>query len=138
MKEVTKYKCDYCGDLFDSETECIQHEKRHKMIDKANQMLKNGHTLKEIQDECNIWYKVPEHLENVTTDNCFIISHWQCCDKPAYKIDYIYMNGRVRMWGCGSWSGYYGDEVSLSSQCLNNPYPKEELFIDKRYGRYNW
>ena len=54
-------------------------------------MLDNGCTLQEIQDSCNIWYSVPEHLKNVNKDNCFTISWWQCCDKPAYQIKYIYM-----------------------------------------------
>lgn len=134
MKKVIKYKCDCCGDLFDSEEACLEHEDRHERIYKANRMLRDGCTLKEIQDECNIWYSVPDYLESVTTDNCFVVKHWQCCDKPAYKIDTIYMDGRVRLWGCGSWSGYYGDYVSLSFLCLGDPRPKEELFIDKRYG----
>lgn len=133
MKKVIMYKCEQCGDLFDSEKRCIEHEYRHKMINKANKMLEYGHTLKEIQEECNVWYSVPKHLENVSTHNCFIISHWQCCDKPAYTIDYIYMDGRVRVWGCGSWNGYYGEALVLSSIELMNPHPKEELFIDKRY-----
>ena len=134
MKRVIKYRCDYCGDLFDYEDTCLKHEERHERIYKANQMLEDGHTLKEIQDECNIWHEVPEYLENVTTDNCFIISHWQCCDKPAYQITAIRMDGRVQLWGCGSWSGYYGNEAKLDWLYLKNPHPKEELFIDKRYG----
>jgi len=134
MKKVIKYKCDHCGDLFDSEETCLEHEDRHERIYKANRMLRAGCTLKEIQDECNIWYRVPDYLENVTTDNCFVVRHWQCCDKPAYKIDTIYMDGRVRLWGCGSWNGYYGDAVSLGFSCLRDPRPKEELFVDKRYG----
>lgn len=133
MKQVIKYKCDHCGDLFDSEKECLEHEDRHERIYKANKMLQEGYTLKEIQDECNIWYVVPKRLENVNTDNCFIVSHWQCCNKPAYRIDIINMDGSVRLWGCGSWSGYYGCDVHLSSNALIDPRPKEELFIDKRY-----
>ena len=133
MKKVIKYRCDYCGDLFEHEDTCLKHEDRHERIVKANQMLEGGHTLKEIQDECNIWYEVPEYLENVTTDNCFVISHWQCCDKPAYQITSIRMDGRVQLWGCGSWSGYYGLEVRLDYAHLKKPYPKEELFVDKRY-----
>lgn len=133
MKKVIKYECEECGDLFDSEERCIEHEGRHKKIYKANEMLKDGCTLKEIQDECNIWYSIPKHLENVNTDNCFIIRVWQCCDKPAYRIDYIYMDGKVRVLGCGSWSGYYGKALGLNSEELMNPHPKEELFVDKRY-----
>ena len=135
MKQVIKYRCDHCGDLFDSEEMCLKHEDRHERIYKANQMLRDGHTLKEIQDECGIWYKVPEYLENITTDNCFVVSYWQCCDKPAYQITSICMDGRVRLWGCGSWSGYYGSEVGLDFGYLKNPRPKEELFVDKRYSK---
>lgn len=134
MEKVTMYKCKYCGELFESKYVCSDHEDRHERIYKANKMLKNGSTLKEIQDECNIWYKVPEHLENVNTENCFVISHLQCCNKPAYQIDYIDMNGKVRLWGCGSWNGYYGSDFELNSMNLKNPHPKEELFVDKRYG----
>lgn len=136
MKKVIKYKCDHCGELFDSEDRCLQHEDRHEKIYKANQMLEDGHTLKEIQDECNIWRKVPEHLENVTKDNCFVVNYWQCCDKPAYQITSINMYGNVRLWGCGSWDGYFGDEVGLNFRYLKNPHPKEELFVDKRWSRW--
>lgn len=134
MEKVIKYRCYHCGELFDSEERCLEHEDRHERIYRANQMLKSGSTLKEIQDECNIWRKVPEYLENITTDNCFVVSHWQCCDKPAYQITAIYMDGRVQLWGCGSWDGYYGCEVRLDYSCLKKPHSKEELFVDKRYG----
>ena len=137
MKKVIKYKCDYCGELFDGEQQCLEHEDRHRSINKANKMLKDGYTLKEIQNECNIWYKVPEYLENVTTDNCFTVEYWQCCHRPAYRIDYIYMNGRVRLWGCGCWDGYYGNEVGLDFRYLKNPRPKEELFVYKDISA-NW
>jgi len=134
MEVVTRYRCEHCGELLKTEQECLEHENRHLMITKANEMLKNGSTLKEINDETSIWkYGVPEHLHNVTGDNCFVVSHWQCCEKPAYKIDYINFEGNVRLWGCGSWSGYYGEYVNLSYRHLKNPRPKEELFVDKRY-----
>ena len=133
MEKVVKYKCKYCGDLFDTEERCIEHEDRHERINKANKMLEDGCTLKEIQDECNIWYSIPKHLENVNTENCFIICHWQYCDKPAYRIKYIYMDGKVKVWGCGSWRGYYGEALNLNSGELRKPHPKEELFIDKGY-----
>lgn len=134
MKKVIRYKCDHCGDLFDSEEYCLEHENRHKRIDKANQMLQNGQTLKQIQDECQIWYDLPDYLESVNQDNCFIVSHWQCCSKPAYQIIYIDIDGRIKLRGCGSWSGYYGGFVALHSPYLKTPHPKEDLFVDKRYG----
>lgn len=133
MKTVTKYECDYCGELFSSESVCVEHEDRHARVDKANEMLKNGCTLKEIQEECNIWHKLPDYLEDVTKDNCFKISYWQCCDKPAYQIIYIATDGRVNVRGCGSWTGYYGNYVDIKSSELKDPRPKEDLFIDPRY-----
>lgn len=27
MKTIMKYKCDYCGEVFESETQCLSHEK---------------------------------------------------------------------------------------------------------------
>lgn len=133
MKQVTKYQCEYCGELFNTEDNCLEHEDKHNRIIKANQMLKTGFSLGKIQNECNIWRSIPEHLKKVNTENCFVVSYWQCCDKPAYRIVEINMDGSVQLWGRGSWSGYYGDRVELTSSCLRNPRPKEELFVDKRY-----
>ncbi len=133
MEKVIRYKCNYCGELFYTEEECLKHEQRHLDIEKANQMLEDGATLQEINDVCHIWHKVPEHLKEVTTDNCFVISYWQCCDKPAYKITSIYMDGRLRVWGCGSWNGYYGNPLDINDSNLKNIHNKEELFVDPRY-----
>lgn len=135
MKQVIKYKCDHCGELFSSEEYCLKHEERHEKIERANQMLENGQTLKQIQDECQIWDDLPDYLESVNQDNCFVISYLQGCSKPAYRINYIDMDGRLHLWGCGSWSGYYGKPFELNSPYLKTPHPKEDLFIDKRYGR---
>lgn len=135
MEVVTRYRCEHCGELLRSEEECLKHEERHFMINEANKMLKNNATLEEINRKTGIWeYGVPEYLKEVTTQNCFKVEHWQCCKEPAYKVDYIDFNGSVRLWGCGSWSGYYGEFVNLSYRHLKDPRPKEELFIDKRYG----
>lgn len=138
MEIVTKYKCDYCGTLLNNESDCIKHEERHKAIDLANDLLSDYKTLEEINDKTHIWEEVPEHLKNVTKDNCFIVSYWQCCNKPAYQITSIDFDGGIRLWGCGSWSGYYGQELYLHDTDLLNPRPKEELFIDPRYPKMNY
>ena len=127
------YKCEECGDLFKTEENCAEHEDRHKRTDKANEMLKKGYTLEEIQKACKLWLYVPLHLKNVNAHNCFTIKYLQGCNKPAYRIDCIYIDGEVRLWGCGSWNGYYGQKLALDSTELLEPHPKEELFIDKRY-----
>ena len=133
MKEVIKYQCSECGELFDTPEMALAHEIRHERIEKANEMLNEGCTLKQINDECEIWAYVPEHLENINKDNCFKISYWQCCDKPAYQIVRICFDGDVIVRGCGSWSGYYNNRLRIDSRDLKNPRPKEELFIDPRY-----
>ena len=114
MQKVVRYQCDDCGELFYTEKECVEHEEKHKKIEHANQMLKKGFTLKEIQEECQIWYKLPTYLENVTQDVGFVISHWQCCKKPAYRILAITLEGHLIVRGCGSWSGYFGNEVPVT------------------------
>lgn len=133
MEKVIKYRCSECGELFDAPEDALACETRHKRIERANVMLRHGYTLKQINDECEIWNSIPKHLENVNTDNCFKISYWQCCQHPAYRITRICFDGEVNVRGCGSWSGYYGDHLKLSSSDLMNPRPKEELFIDSRY-----
>lgn len=139
MKKVIRYKCDYCGELFTSEEWCLEHEESHKKSEKANEMLDAGKTLEEINIECHLWSEIPEYLNNVTKDNCFVISYWQCCDKPAYRIVSITHKWRLRLFGCGSWSGYYDSELDINNNNLQNPRPKEELFIDSRHKEmYRW
>lgn len=53
--------------------------------------------------------------------------------KPAYRIVSITHKGKLRLFGCGSWSGYYGSELNISDNNLKNPRLKEELFVDPRY-----
>ena len=133
MEKVIKYKCSECGELFDIPENALACEVRHKRIEKANDMLNEGYTLKQINDKCKIWGSVPEYLENVNKDNCFKISYWQCCDEPAYQIVGIYFDGKVNVRGCGSWNGYYGSPLRLDSRDLKDSRPKEELFVDSRY-----
>lgn len=133
MEKVIKYRCSECGKLFDTPDDAFDCESRHKRIERANEMLRKGYTLKQINDECEIWDSIPEYLENVNKDNCFKISYWQYCDKPAYQIVNIYFDGRVYIRGCGSRSGYYGNSLRLDNSILKDPRPKEELFIDSRY-----
>ena len=132
MKRVVKWECAFCGELFDRKESCLKHEQRHKDVAAANEMLENGATLQEINDKLNIWPSVPEYLKNVTKDNCFVISYWQCCSKPAYQIVSIGMRGELMVYGRGSWDGYYGKGLDIMSRDLRDPHGKEELYVDKR------
>lgn len=35
MEKKIRYKCDYCGELFSSESTCLEHEDKHVRRDKA-------------------------------------------------------------------------------------------------------
>jgi hypothetical protein len=139
-KKIEMWKCELCGETFYREEECLKHEKVEKSVIEANQMLADGATLKEINDKYQLWRKLPEHLEPVTKDHCFVVSHWQCCDKPAYRIQYLsmfgscslYPNVRLHLCGRGSWSGDYGGDVEVTYYALKEPHKPEELFVDKR------
>lgn len=120
MEKVTMYRCEYCGNLFDTAELSAKHEQRHRNIDGANEMLREGATLEQINQRYKIWSNVPDHLKEATKDNCFRISYWQCCNKPAYTMREIKMDGRIRLFGCGSWNGYYGSDVRIDSTDLKD------------------
>lgn len=133
MKEVKMYECDYCAEKFYEPEDCLKHEQRHKDINKANEMFYEGSTLEKINERCSLWSNLPNYLKNVTKDNCFKISHWQCCEKPAYQIKKICFDGRFCVGGIGSWSGYYENYMRIDNINLKKVYPPEELYIYKNY-----
>jgi hypothetical protein len=133
MEEIQAFKCKICGEFYDKKSSAYECEYKHARENYANCLLKEGYDLDYINRWCGFGWRLSEEQKRITKDNCFIISHWQCCDRPAYRITGIEKNGYVDMWGCGSWSGYYGHPVSISD--LPKPHPKEELFVDERYGK---
>ena len=133
MERVIVYTCDYCGKYFYGTEDCLKHEQHHRNIEGANKMLWNGATLKQINQRYFLWDNLPEYLENVTKDNCFEISYWQCCKKPAYQIKSICFDGRFCIGGIGSWSGYYENYMRIDNINLKKVYQPEELYIYKYY-----
>lgn len=132
MKEITMYQCACCGENFLSKDSCLKHEKSNNLIKLANDMLKNGKTLFEINGKFNVWRELPQYLNTVTIENCFTIPHLQCCSQPAYQIKQINEDKKLYLYGKGSWSGYYGAEFEIDNYNLKNPRSIDELFIDKR------
>lgn len=130
MTEVTKYMCDTCGELFSDSQDCIKHEQRHRDIKEANEMLKAGKTIADIQAACNIWPNgIPKHTEKITKDSCFVIKHWECCRKPAYRIVAIHFDGRLQVEGKCTNSGVYGNVISIDNTNLTDPRPADELYV---------
>ena len=131
MEKVIRFKCEYCGNLLYTREECADEEQRHRDINTANEMLNEGKTLGEINKKLHIWYKIPEYVENVNKDNCFVIPSWQCCNEPIYQIFSIKYNGSLYVYGRGRYESSYGEDVYICSNYLKNPRPKEELYIYK-------
>lgn len=126
MKETIMYKCDKCGQSFDNKRGALECEFNHAKERLANQLLEDGFSLNYINYMCGFNWKLSKEMENVNKDSCFIISHWQCCKKPAYRITNISYQGNLYLFGIGSWDGGYGNWQSIND--LKNPYPKEELY----------
>lgn len=126
IEEVKSYKCNWCGELYTNEYSAAKCAFNHAKIKLANIMLMDGDSLESIERVCNFGWNLSDVQKRITKDNCFIVSYWQCCDKPAYRIMRIDYNGYLLLHGKGGFSSY-GSIVSLRN--LPQPHPKEELFI---------
>ena len=129
VEEVSAYKCNWCGEIYNREIGAAECAFKHAKTNLANALLKQGSNLEQINYMCGFHWNLSDEKKKITKDNCFIISHWQCCEKPAYQIQRIEANGLLWLWGKGSWSSGYGDYVSIDR--LPEPYPKEELYSYK-------
>ena len=89
MEEVKAYKCGVCHDTYDREIDALECEFKHVRYNYANALLKNGYGLGYIKYCCGFGWNLTKEQENINKDSCFIISHWQCCEKPAYQIKRI-------------------------------------------------
>jgi hypothetical protein len=134
MEKIEAFKCGICGEIHNREENALQCELKHIQNNLANCMLQQGYTLDTINYWCKFGWSLKDEQKGITKESCFIIEHWQCCDKPAYQIKSI-DNGWLNIRGCGSWSGYYGNLMSVDHLSRFKPHPKEELFIDPRYGK---
>ena len=127
MERVVKYKA-IDGALFDDEDLCVRHERWIEDLEVANEMLESGATVWSALVRANAraaydWAKVcgpsyEEPLSKLTKDTKLTISHWQSQDTPGYSPVRITKRGDVFVFGdAGSWSGPYGDNVSLKDLC---------------------
>lgn len=124
------YKCEMCGKAFNGPEWALECEFKHRRAAYANALLHKKLTLSNIKYLCGFNWNLRDDLKDVTEDNCFTFSHWQCCKKPAYRIRSIDEDGKLYVRGKGSWSGGYGDTIAVDK--LPTPHPAEELFVDPR------
>ena len=123
MKTVTMYEAKD-GKQFSDESQCLEYEQQCDDLVAANDMLDNGATLMAALTRANqtrSWWGNGLSLEDklilmkTTKDTGFVVSHWQCSDKPGYKPCGLNQAGQVLLWGdAGSWRGTYGTWVGLA------------------------
>ena len=122
MKIVTMYEAKD-GKQFRDEAQCLEYEQQCDDARAANDMLENGATLMAALTRANQtrpWWDGGLTLEDkvilmkTTKDTGFAVRHWQCSDKPGYKVRQIDSAGRMHLFGdAGAWSGCYGNWVGL-------------------------
>lgn len=127
MKEITMYECGYCQEEHRRKEDAMCCEFRDIRRKYANMLLELGYELDHIEYCCHFGWSLREELKKVNKDSCFIISWWQCCDKPAYRILEINKDGSLVVGGKGSWSGMYSSAIQVEK--LGTPYPKEDLYV---------
>lgn len=72
MKEVIMWECDCCHIRYSTKEECEACEQKHDGVFKANEMLRNGNTLGEINEKYNIWGSdLPLKLDSASITTAF-------------------------------------------------------------------
>lgn len=131
VKVLEAYKCPHCYEIYQDRhraDNCLYHHLKEVCI---NNDFQRGMSLYSINYTYAMHWQLSKAQEAITKDNCFVISYLQCCDHPAYQISHIDAYGRIKVSGCGSWSGYYSSIVALD--CLSEPMPLEKLYVDPRF-----
>lgn len=121
MKVVTMYEAND-GKQFSTESSCLGYEQALDDALAANEMLENGATLMSVLTRANQtrpWWDSELTLEDkvilmkTTKDTGFVVRHWQCHEKPIYKVCAIEIGGRLYLSGeTGVTTSTYGNWVS--------------------------
>jgi hypothetical protein len=122
MKIVKMYEAED-GKQFHIEAQCLEYEQQCDDARAANDMWQNGATLMATLTRANqtrSWWDSGMTLEDkvilmrTTKDTGFVVRHWQCSEKPGYKVREIDSYGRMYLFSdAGCWSGTYNNWVDL-------------------------
>lgn len=123
MKIVTMYEAED-GKQFRVESQCSEYEQQRADLAAANDMLNNGATLMAALTRANQtrprWDSGMNAEDKVilmktTKETGFVVSHWQCSEKPKYKPSSLNHACQVYLWGDPvHWLGPYGGWVDLA------------------------
>lgn len=123
LKQVIMFEADD-GKQFTNAKNCKEYEQRCGDIFDALKMLESGATLMAVLVrayqtlpywDARLTVEDRAILNQATKDTPFVVSHWQCHDKPGYK--FCDLNHKVQVFLHGdasSWSGAYGSWLDLS------------------------
>ena len=96
MTEHTTYICDYCGEVFDDDGDCFQHEWEHKFDSFKNRV-------KFMKEEDGVFIELPLVLESI--DECTVIycdgtdEAWDTLDEAFYCRGYYCVSKYMRAEG---------------------------------------
>lgn len=79
-KEVTAFKCIWCGEIFKDEMDADQCAFEHARTKLANTLLRKNYSLWAIKYYCGFNWNLSKEQEKITQDNCFKFPHWQGYD----------------------------------------------------------
>ena len=101
----------------------IEWESKIDSAAQATELLESGASVACCLQAMGYVPKIDPVLERVNKGTQLVISHWQCCDTPGYKVQRFLPDGRVVVYGdAGSWTGPYGGDVTI---CDLTRYAKE-------------
>lgn len=84
MTEKTTYTCDYCGQVFDDEEDCIAHEKeeRYKLFESRVALFNaNGVLIDDIEETFTIWVADMEAFRYIND----LLSNAGYCDLREFE-----------------------------------------------------
>lgn len=113
IKSVTRYQTTDGDTHYSIESAEIRQRDIYQ-ADFANEKLQKGETIGSILRALEVPLIDPI-LDEITKESSFVISHWQCRKNPGYKPCAFKPGLAIYVGGdAGSWSGSYGEWMSLS------------------------
>jgi len=128
IQQVQRWKTSD-GEEFTSYESAKYHAETMDKAFLGNEVLAAGGSMLDALIACGYdRVNIDPIFERLTKNSAMVIEHWQCRDSAGYKLRCILPNMRVRVSGdAGSWSGSYGNEMSLHDLAIYAKHPNSIL-----------
>jgi hypothetical protein len=104
------------GKLHPRESEAVGWARFLEAVDEANAMLAAGASVADVCRKAEIPVAAGSPLERITGETPLVVSHYQCCDAPGYRVQGIDADRKLLVYGnAGSRSGSYGAREPVGS-----------------------